>query len=103
MQSTWRSVILAIAVSMAIAAAALFFIFRYIIPGNKGKDTNDPLYVIGDWQGKVAVFEEDQPYPRQVFDVYVSTLPEPEQQKLRAGIPAEDDTQLSLLLEDYTD
>jgi len=48
------------------------------------------------------VFEGDQPFPRQVFDTYVSTLPPELQQQVRQGVAAETDAQLSVLLEDYT-
>jgi len=48
------------------------------------------------------VFEGQAAYPMQVFDVYVSTLPEEERTKVQTGIPVADETQLYRLLEDYT-
>ncbi len=102
MQTTWRSVALAIAVSLLLASVALFIIFRFFIPGGAPAPTDQPRYVIGNWEGQVAVFEGQAAYPMQVFDVYVSTLPEEERAKIQTGIPVADETQLYQLLEDYT-
>ena len=40
--------------------------------------------------------------PDEVFDVYVSTLPPEEQQRISAGIEVADEVELARLLEDYT-
>ena len=101
MQSVWRSLLWALAVSLLLAAVILFVVFRYVLPAGDGV-RRAPAYTIGEWQGQVAVFEGDQTFPRQVFDVYVSTLPPELQQQVRQGVPAEDDADLSVLLEDYT-
>ncbi len=101
MNAVWRSLILALAVSLALAAIALFVILRWLLPPAT-QQAPSSRYVIGDWQGQVAVFEGDQAFPRQVFDVYVSTLPAQEQQQVKKGIPVEDEAHLSVLLEDYT-
>ena len=101
MHTVWRTLVGALAVSLLLAAVVLFVVFRYVLPAGSGWQAT-PAYTIGEWQGQVAVFEGDQDFPRQVFDVYVSTLPEELQQQVRQGVPAADDAQLSVLLEDYT-
>ena len=60
------------------------------------------LCVIGEWEGKLAVFQPSGSSPSEVFDVYISSLPEEEQQKLQEGIPVYDEETLAGLLEDYT-
>ena len=103
MRSVWRSVILALCISMAIAAVALFVIFRFLVPYGEAKEKQyEPQFVIGSWEGQVAVFQGQQEYPMQVFDVYVSALPEEARRQVLDGIPVEDEAQLSVLLEDYT-
>jgi hypothetical protein len=102
MQTTWRSVALAVAVALLLAAVTLFVIFRFLLPGSTPTPVDQPRYVIGSWEGQVAVFEGQAAYPMQVFDVYVSTLPEEERTKVQTGIPVADETQLYQLLEDYT-
>ena len=59
-------------------------------------------YRIGEWEGKLAVFLADSPSPDEGFDVYVSTLPPEEQQRISAGIEVADEVELARLLEDYT-
>lgn len=59
-------------------------------------------YRIGEWEGKLAVFLAGSPSPDEVFDVYVSTLPPEEQQRISAGIEVADEVELARLLEDYT-
>ncbi len=64
---------------------------------------NGPLLcVLGVWEGKLAVFPPDGTSPREVYDVYVVSLPEEEQQRLAEGIDIYDDRTLAGLLEDYT-
>ncbi len=46
------------------------------------------------------MFSEGRQTPDQVYDVYISTLPEEE--RLEAGIPAPAKKELASLLEDYT-
>ena len=100
MSSVWRSLLWAVSVSLVLAAAILFVLFRYLLPADTVSKPS--RYTIGAWEGQVAVFEGDSSYPRQVFDVHVDTLPPRQRQEVLDGVPAEDDTSLSVLLEDYT-
>ena len=100
MSSVWRSLLWALAVSLMLSAVILFVLFRYVMPAEK--TTRPVAYTIGVWEGQVAVFEGDSAYPRQVFDVYVDALPPQQRQEVLDGVPAEDDSRLSVLLEDYT-
>lgn len=101
MHTVWRTLLWALAVSLLLAAVVLWLVFRFVLPADGG-GTRTPAYTIGEWEGQVAVFEGDQSFPRQVFDVYVETLPAELQQQVRQGVPADSDAQLSVLLEDYT-
>lgn len=59
-------------------------------------------YILGVWDGKLAVFLAGSPTPDEVYDVYIVTLPEEEQQALQAGIAIPDEETLQKRLEDYT-
>ncbi|MDD2362182.1 MAG: hypothetical protein PHH84_04400 [Oscillospiraceae bacterium] len=61
-----------------------------------------PMYMIGSWEDKLAVFAPPDTAPYQVYDVYLSTLPEEEQQRIKNGIQVFDESTLTALLEDYT-
>lgn len=103
MNSTRRSVLLAIAVSLAIAAVTLLLLFLFVVPQEQPEETApEPQFVIADWQGQVAVFVGGESYPMHIYDTAIVTLPPEEQEKLREGIPVEDEAGLSVLLEDYT-
>ena len=60
------------------------------------------LCILGEWEGKLAVFSPNGISPDEVYDVYISTLPEEEQRKLEEGIAVYDEQTLVGLLEDYT-
>jgi hypothetical protein len=58
--------------------------------------------ILGQWEGQLALFYNGNTTPDKVYEVYLVSLPEEEQQRLKAGIPIKDDTALAKLLEDYT-
>ena len=62
----------------------------------------DAPYILGQWEGKLALFTPPDAYPRQIYDVYLSAFPPEEQRRLEAGIPAENEVELAALLEDFT-
>jgi len=61
-----------------------------------------PLYIMGVWEDKLALFTPHDTSPNQVYDVYLPSLPEEEQLRLRNGIEIYDERALASLLEDYT-
>ena len=96
-----RTLLWALVVALLLSAVLLFLIFRVFLPP-EGETAVSARYTIGEWEGRLAVFEGGSPQPRQVFEVYVDALPEELRQRVKEGVPARDDTQLSVLLEDYT-
>lgn len=58
-------------------------------------------YLLRAYEGKLAVFTEDLVTPDLVFDVYVRTLPETDQQQLQRGIWVASYDKLTELVEDY--
>ena len=101
MERTGRTLLWALSVSILLSAVVLWWVFRFVLPSDGGGGRT-AAYTIGVWEGQVAVFEGAQSFPRQVFDVYVETLPPELQQQIQQGVPAENDARLSVLLEDYT-
>ena len=102
MRTTTRTVILALAAALAVAAVALFIIFKFILPPKDTRYTPPPAYTIGVWEGKVAVFEGEDSYPMQVLDADVAGLPEEQRAQVEAGVRVEQAEELYLILEDYT-
>ncbi len=58
-------------------------------------------YTMKNHGGKLAVFEAKEDSPRLVFDVYINTLPEYDQQLLQEGVTVEGEDALTQLIEDY--
>ena len=58
-------------------------------------------YLIGEHNGKLAVFLPGQAEPDTVFDVYLTQLPKLDAQEIRQGIQIQDYAQLMRRIEDY--
>lgn len=58
-------------------------------------------YLLRAYEGKLAVFTSDLVTPDLVFDVYVRTLPEYDQEQLERGIRVGTYEELTGLVEDY--
>ena len=61
----------------------------------------EETYLMKAHGGKLAVFRLHEAYPLLIFDVYVNTLPEYDQQLLQEGIPVQGKEQLEKRIEDY--
>lgn len=59
-------------------------------------------YILSEYQGKIAVFRNDDNIPINVFDTYLSTLPQHDRQLIKEGIKANTTDELQQLIEDYT-
>lgn len=63
-----------------------------------------PLYILGQQEGHVAVFSPDEPLdgqPLRVYPIYTRLLPETDQRRLQAGLEIYSEMQLQQRLEDY--
>ncbi len=63
--------------------------------------TDNCNYIISDYGGKVAVFEEDKQTPVVVYEIYTHLLPENDIELLRKGIKVSSLNQLQSRLEDF--
>lgn len=59
-------------------------------------------FKLSEYEGKIAVFELGSKEPVEVFDVYLTSLPQNEQNKIKSGLYAENESELQTLIEDYT-
>ena len=70
-------------------------------PLSDAEETPSAMYLLGVWQGNVAVLEPKERLPMRVTETPVSSLPRPDQQALEQGIPVYTAEELAALLEDY--
>jgi len=59
-------------------------------------------YTVTEYQGKIAVFKNSDTIPLEVYDSYVSHLPEHDRQLLKDGLRADNTVELQKIIEDYT-
>lgn len=59
-------------------------------------------YYLGEYEGKLATFSTESDEPLEVFDVFVSSLPEDDIKKICDGIYASNEDELQRLIEDFT-
>lgn len=58
-------------------------------------------FLLGIYEGKVALWKDNQKQPLRVFPYKASMLPKQDQQALKKGIHIENIQQLQQLIEDY--
>lgn len=59
-------------------------------------------YLLKDYEGRLALFDEDPNRPSVIFKVYTDNLPDMDKFKLKEGIYAENYDELLRMIEDYT-
>ena len=90
---------------LSIIICAFFSLFNPIVNTLEGKQTQveqTDRYIIGVYDEKVAVFTQGDAVPIEIYDVYISTLPERDQKTLEKGIEVKGKIELRRLIEDYT-
>ena len=60
-----------------------------------------PVYVLKEYEGKVAAFNIEQSKPVYISDTNVSELPQADRNLLKKGITTTDQKELKRLIEDY--
>lgn len=61
----------------------------------------EDIYMLKEYDGKLAVFVEGEEEPQDIFNVYIKTLPAFDQGQLHQGIKVESYGELLSLIEDY--
>ena len=59
-------------------------------------------YVVASYKNKVAVYSNGSIEPTEVFDIYISSLPEADRDLLVKGIEVDSDDELYKMIEDFT-
>lgn len=93
-----KSAIKSIAVALAFCAAA--FLTTSLILDTRADSAEK--YTLRDYGGRIAVFRYGEDEPDEVFDIFTSSLPDGEIERLQTGITVEGEEALQRLIEDYT-
>ena len=57
--------------------------------------------VLGVFEGRLALFAGESPYPNMVYDFFIRNLPLEDQERLNEGIEVSSENELESLLEDF--
>ncbi|MBR2040980.1 MAG: BofC C-terminal domain-containing protein [Oscillospiraceae bacterium] len=105
--------------TFGITFAALFFVFLSVFGLFAAKDYFSPeeespaaetafieepeeeKLLLGIFEGKLALFAGESPYPNRIYDFLTRTLPAEDQKRLANGIIIESEEELESLLEDF--
>ena len=60
------------------------------------------IYTLKDHNGRLALFESNNPKPMAVYEIFTSTLPETDQLDLKNGITVTSEKEAQKLIEEYT-
>ena len=58
-------------------------------------------FLLGNHEGFVALWIPPDPEPAKVYPYSITSLPKPDQELLKKGIPVDSEENLNALLEDY--
>ncbi len=59
-------------------------------------------YLVSEYEGKIAVFKNGGTIPIDIYDTYISSLPQHDRLLLEKGIHADNIQELQEIIEDYT-
>ena len=65
-------------------------------------DILQDFYTVREYDGKIAVYKNDETKPYIIYDAYVSLLPQQDIDLLKKGIVTDDKEYLQSIIEDYT-
>lgn len=88
--------------AVSLAAIVVLLLVGAKRPAPQPESSAAAVYILGEWEGKLAVFLPGKENPSQIYEVYITTLPPAEQERLQAGVPVGSEEELGRLLEDYT-
>lgn len=70
-------------------------------PSSREAVPAETTYLLGEYNGRVSVLSPETREPEMIFDIFVRTLPDPDQELLHEGIRVSTYEELTRLIEDY--
>lgn len=98
-----RTVILALAVLVTALTVSLSAAANPAEKGATGSSETkkEKYYILTDYEGRLAIFENGDPYPLEQLDVFVEELPERDITRIKQGIRTKSLEQALSYAEDY--
>ena len=95
-----------IIITVIILSGILFFVSGTKNPITRvNQETTKPQhselnYLLKDYNGRIALFYQNEEKPIEVYDIFTNSLPEKDAQRIKGGITVSTD-ELNNLLSDY--
>ena len=105
-----NKILLGLALGILISLIIILFIIS-IYTGRKNNSTRitpdnsslvETVYIVKDYNEKLAVYFAGENEPMEVYDLFLSSLPETDAERIRDGIIVYDKAELNQLIEDFT-
>ena len=88
-------------ITVCAAAVSIGLSAREAARAGNEASTPAPVYQLGEFRGRVAVFKYREKIPIEVLEVRLDSLPEYDQNELRKGVYVYSDAELQSRIEDY--
>ena len=66
----------------------------------KSSETQEKIYILKDYNGRIALFEEGKSIPLEVYDIFTKSLPEADSEIIKDGLTV-NQADIQKLLEEY--
>lgn len=94
--------VIASVIIMLSVAMTLYITIKPDSTDEKTETTQQPIYILSEYKGRLAVYEYNSPTPVSVYDIYTDTLPPKDTEILKSGIKIYTEKGLINIIEDYT-
>ena len=101
MGTKFKGIILLLAVAIATITISVSAFAKSTFAQNSPSEIIKTKYILGEFNGNLAIFQADNATPLEVLDVKISSLPERDIERIKNGICADTLSEIIMLAEDY--
>ena len=96
-----KGIILLFAVAIATVTICISAVTKPTFAQNNSSEIQNTKYVLGEFNGNLAIYQANSDTPLEVLDVQISSLPERDIERIKNGITADTLSEIILIAEDY--
>ncbi len=96
-----KGIILLFAASIATVTICISAITKPTLAQTAPLESIKTKYILGEFNGKLAIYKENNDTPLEILDVQISSLPERDIERIKNGITADTLSEIISVAEDY--
>lgn len=96
-----RKIIQSVVMLVIVTIGAINITADYQTAKIAAQNKNATPYLLKEYNEKIGVFRYNNETPQRTLDVYVESLPKADRIQLETGIPANSESELQQLIEDF--